>query len=282
MKRILVGLLGVALALPASAGNSARAVRKTVEASMQVTGEVVIAPDGELQSYTIDGQEKLSADVNKLLARYLPSCVFDVVTASGKPETVKAKMSLQLIVRQTDDGGATMSVGDGVFTDPDMPRYVTARKLAPPTYPMSAWQSGMTGIVYVDLRLNLDGTVAEAHAERVDMTVVGSENELELARSTLAKAALAKAKSWTFEIAPQQLAMPGPVSVRVPVQYSLWDRLTKPAPKYGVWQQYVPGPYAPIPWQQRSANSGIGAMAPGQLYPLDETIRLRNPASAGS
>ncbi len=282
MKRMLVGLLGIALALPASAGNGARAVRKTVEASMQVTGEVVIAPDGELQSYTIDKQEKLSEEVNRLLARYLPSCIFDVVTASGKPETVKAKMSLQLIVRQTDDGGAVMSVGDGVFLDPDMPRYITARKLAPPTYPMSARQSGMTGIVYVVLRLDPDGTVAEAHAERVDMTVVGSENELELARGTLAKASLETARSWTFEIAPQQLARPGPISVRVPVQYALSDRLSKPAPEYGVWQQYVPGPYAPIPWQQRSANSGIGAMAPGRVYPLDATIKLRNTASAGS
>lgn len=281
MKRILAGLLGVMLSFSAGAGNE-RAVRKTIEASMLVTGEVVIAIDGKLQSYTIDKQEALPAEVSRLLSRYLPNCIFDVVTASGKPETVKAKMSLQLVARQTDHGSAVISVRDSIFMDPDTPDYIAPKNLAPPLYPLAAFQSGITGTVYIVLRLNPDGTVAETHAEQVNMTVVGSEHDLQRARDMLAKASLKQAKRWTFEIAPARLAKPDPISVRVPVDYALFDHASKPVAPYGKWQWHVPGPYAPIPWEPRNASSGIGAMTPGRLYPLDSTIKLRDPPAAGS
>jgi len=243
----------------------------------------VIAADGTLASYTIDKQETLPADVQNLLARYLPSCQFEVRTASGKPELVKANMTLQLVVRQTKDGGAVISVNGSVFEDPDTPQQIVSRSLSPPMYPMNAVHSGMSGTVYVVLRLNPDGTVAEAHAEQVDMTVVGSENELRRGRDMLAKAALTKARQWTFEVKPQRLAERGPISVRVPVDFKFSNGPgIRDKSGYGEWHGYVPGPHVPVPWlPERIANDGVGAMTPGRLYLLDSAIKLRNPP-AGS
>jgi hypothetical protein len=102
-------LLAVAASFPVHAAGLG-AVRKTVEATMQVRGQVVIAPDGTLQSYTLEKPEALPDEVESLLARYLPACEFSVATASGKPGTVTSNMSLQILARQNEQGGMTISV----------------------------------------------------------------------------------------------------------------------------------------------------------------------------
>ena len=113
MKQIMM-MLGLVIAFSAGA-NGPGAVRKTIEASMQVTGEILISTDGTLQSYTLDKPEALPGDVKSLLARYLPACEFEVRTASGKPGIVRAKMTLQIVARQIEGGGNVIAVRNGVF-----------------------------------------------------------------------------------------------------------------------------------------------------------------------
>ncbi len=277
MGRIAFLLLGMLLSASAHAAGPG-GVRKTVEASMQVAGEVVIAPDGKLQSYALDKPEALPAEVKALLARYLPACEFSVATASGKPETVTAKMSLQVLARQDEAGGFTISVIGSQFQDPDTPKYIEAVDMAPPRYPMEAARSGMSGIVYVVVRLDPDGRVAEAHAERVDMTVVASDNVLRQGRSLLAKAALVKAREWRFRISPGKLAGNGVIDVRVPIDFAFAAERSGSSGSYGKWQGYVPGPYKPIPWRTEAvAGQDLGALLAGGLYPLDPGIKLRRP-----
>ncbi len=277
MKQIMTMMFGLTLAFSASA-NGPGAVRKTIEASMQVTGEILISSDGALQSYELDKPELLPEDVKLLLAKYLPACEFEVKTASGKPGIVKARMALQIVAKQAEDGGSLIMVRDSAFEDPKTPQLVLAKKMQPPNYPMSAAQAGVAGTVYVVLRLNPDGTVAEAHAEQVDMKVVANERELSQWRERLAKAALVQARKWAFEISPQRSSSPGDVAVRVPVAFFL-DGM-KPV-EYGKWNSYVPGPHAPIPWNLNLADDGVGAMMPGKIYPLDSPIKLRNPPNQG-
>lgn len=279
MKRVLLWSFFCALTLSAHATNiTAKAVRKTVEASMQVTGEITIAPDGSVKSYHIEKYEALPADVKRLLDLYVPKWSFVPIVRKGQPVTMQAKMGIQVVARPAKEGaGVEVLIRDTVFEDPNAPVTVVARKLAPPTYPMDAAGAGVSGTVYVVLRLNPDGTVAEVHAEQVNMTVVASENELRQWRDRLAKVAVNKAKRWTFEVLPGQLAKRGPISVRVPVDFTL---SRADSVKYGKWQAYVPGPYAPIPWdQERTASTGVGAMTPGRLYSLDSPIKLVSPST---
>ena len=280
MKSAVSILLAMLVSFPGSAAGPG-AVRKQVEASMQVTGQVVIAPEGKLQSYTIDQPELLPADVKSLLARYLPACEFSVTTASGKPATVTSKMSLQILARQNSEGGSTLSVNASQFADPDTPDYIKALDMAPPNYPMDAARMGFSGTVYVVLRLNPDGTVAQAHAEQVNMTVVASENVLRVGRRLLEKAALVKARDWRFEIAAGRLAEEDTgVDVRVPVDFKFRPEHPGSESSYGKWQGYVPGPYVSIPWRPQAADAqGLGALAAGGLYPLDSRIKLKNRAA---
>lgn len=279
MIRAVAILLGMLLSFSCYARGPG-AVRKTVEASMQVTGKVVIAPDGALRSYVLDNPEALPAEVRSLLELYLPACEFSVTTASGKQEEVTAKMSLQVLARQNGKGGSILTVNDSNFMDPDTPDPISVVDMSPPQYPMTALRLrlGLSGTVYVVLRLNPDGSVAEAHAEQVNMTVIGSESALASGRSILAKAALTKARQWRFTVSAAALAEGGPIDVRVPVDFKFEPKPLKNQSEYGKWQAYVPGPRAPIPWRPEAiASEGLGAMSAGGLYPLDSKIKLRSP-----
>jgi hypothetical protein len=281
-------LLFTLLALCAFAASAARydTVRKQVEASMLVTGELVVAPDGAVKSYKLDRADALPPQTRELLAELVPAWELDVKKADGSPlqSPAAVKMSVQLVGRPTGvDDQLRITIGDTAFWDPKAPVEVEAKgKLTPPKYPPFAYRSGMSGIVYVVVRLNPDGTVAETHAERVDMTVLADERTLRKFGKVLADAAVGTAKQWTFTIAPERLAKPEPAAVRVPVEFALAGSNPTPKTEYGRWRAYVPGPYAPIPWQNRTADGGdvdggIGAMVPGQLYSTDAPIKLRRP-----
>jgi hypothetical protein len=259
---------------------------KQVEASMLVTGELVVAPDGAVKSYKLDRADALPPEARELLAEVVPGWELDVAKADGSPLQTPAavKMSVQLLARPIAgvDGQLRVTIQDTAFWDPKAPDQVEARgKLTPPEYPVLANRSGMSGIVYVVLRLNPDGTVAETHVERVDMTVLTDEKTLRKFSKLLAEAAVGAAKQWTFNIAPERLVKPEPIGVRVPIDFLLVDRRNAtPKTKYGRWRAYVPGPYAPIPWRNRTADGGdveggIGALVPGQVYSTDAPIKLR-------
>jgi hypothetical protein len=258
---------------------------KQVEASMLVTGELVVAPDGAVKSYKLDRADALPPETRELLAEVVPGWELDVKNADGSPlqSPAAVRMSVQLLARPIAgvDDKLRVTIQDTAFWDPKAPVPVEARgKRTPPEYPPFAARSGMSGIVYVVMRLNPDGAVAETHVERVDMTVLTDEKTLRKFSKVLAEAAVAAAKQWTFNIAPERLARPEPIGVRVPVVFMLGDRNQTPKAEYGRWQAYVPGPYAPIPWQNRTADDGdveggIGAMVPGQIYSTDAPIKLR-------
>lgn len=282
-------LLVTLLALCAFAALAARydKTRKQVEASMLVTGELVVAPDGAVKSYTLDRADALPPETRELLAKVVPAWELDVAKADGSPLQAPAtvKMSVQLLARPIAgvEDQLRVTVQDTAFWDPKAPGEVEAKgKLTPPEYPPFALRSGVSGIVYVVLRLDPDGAVAEAHVERVDMTVLADEKTLRKFSKVLAEAAVGAAKQWTFDIAPEHLAKPGPIDVRVPVAFMLAGS-SNPTPKeeYGRWRAYVPGQYAPIPWRNRSTadggdvERGIGAMVPGQFYSTDAPIKLR-------
>lgn len=280
MRKILIAVLLWTMIFVAQAGSGPRAVRKTIEASMRVTGEIVVTHEGKVASYVLDQADTMPREAKQLLARFVPQAEFEVRNSSGKPGSTTLKMSVQLLAQPRPEGGAVIKVADTYFypadKDPSSAAVsgITRLQMKPPTYPINAAAAGVSGTVYVIVRINPDGSVGDVHAERVDMQVIAGERELELWRGVLAKSALAASKKWTFTLSPERLAMPGNINVRVPVSYLMWGR-DKPA-KDGLWQSYVPGSYHPVPWEKNIAEEGIGAMAPGQLYPIGGGVRMRN------
>lgn len=101
MKHSLWLLLGLVLPVLAWGHGGIDAAKRSVEASMLVTGEIVVNPDGSVYGYSLDQRDKLPAAVIKLVGETLPGWKFTPVEAHGKPVLAKALMSLRIVAHQS-------------------------------------------------------------------------------------------------------------------------------------------------------------------------------------
>lgn len=85
MKRFWTVLLLCAVSSLAWAGGNALAVRKQVELSMLLSGNIVVEKDGSVGSYTVDQREKIPPGVLQLLESNVPKWQFEPVLVDGQP-----------------------------------------------------------------------------------------------------------------------------------------------------------------------------------------------------
>jgi hypothetical protein len=269
MKRSARWLL-IATALPALAfaHGGVDAAKRSVEASMLVTGEIAVNPDGSVYGYSLDHRDKLPTTVVNLIGQTLPGWKFTPVKVNGKPELAKASMSLRIVAKQVDATHDAISVEGAAFgadaaessgtsqcANAACLTYLARR---PPDYPRNLVNDLVSGTVYLVLEVDRQGRVAQVAVEQVDLRRIADGATLGRWRRELGDVSLAAARKWTFQV-PQ--AGPGDGSdhwiVFIPVNYAI-DVVgqTKKIgePDYGQWDAYVPGPVNSIPWaeEQRS------------------------------
>lgn len=283
MAMMVCSLLLLGSPTPALAGNVA-AVRKQVESSLQVSGTVTIAPDGTVQAHTLDPKAPLGEPLVQFLDESIRKWRFQPVTVDGKVVTARVPMHLRLVARPTGDGNASITIASTHFgsRDAGVPTdFVSRGRLAPPMFPKDAARMGGKGTVYLIVQVGRDGRVANVDAEQVNLRVVGTENQMEMLRSTFTKAALRAARNWTFDIPTTgDEAKDDHWLVRVPVEFVLVGRPgDKPHDKTG-WDSYVPGPRnARMPWAQDSLRvaGDPDALPDSGIYPLRQGAVLLNP-----
>ncbi len=285
MKRLIWGsclLLVAGLAFAAGPG----AVRKRIELSMLATGSIVVAPDGSVRSFELDQPEKLPQPVVELVQQAVPGWRFQPVLLDGKPVAAKAKMAMRFVATPSDKDNYQLKIigasfGDGSEKPSDQ---IAFKDRSPPAYPMDAARAHAGGTVVLVMRVGRDGQVADAAAEQVNMTSIGSDNELRLWRKVLADASLSKARSWTFTpptTGPN--AMDDFWVVRVPIVFNLNEGGRPKKEEYGQWLAYVPGPKEPIPWMEKlkTANDGrngaTDALPEGGLNLVGSGLTLATP-----
>ena len=264
MKRWLLGTVGCLLAGTALAGGP-RAVREQVEASMVVTGSIGVTPQGTVLAYTIDHPEKLPPLIVDLIGKDLPRWTFQPVLLDGKPVSAKAGMSLRLVARSAGDGKFQIGVRSAWFGDPG--QGIKKDRMDPPRYPIQAVRGRVEGTVYLALRVDREGKVADAAAEQVNLRVIAGDNEMKHWRDLFAKATVEAAKAWTFtpaEASDHALYR----DVKVPVAYGLSAGPIARRPVYGQWETYVPGPLEPVPWSDadRMLTGGVDALPDDGVY----------------
>lgn len=281
-KRWWPALLLCACSWVALAGGSRSDVRKQTEASMLVTGTIDVAQDGSVSRYALDKPEQLPAAVTGLAGKAVPQWHFQPVMKDGRPVNARAKMSLLLVATPEDDryrvgiGGAAF--GEEKDTSGET---VIPKQMRPPSYPDSALHSGVAGTVYLVLRIDRQGKVADAVVEQVNLRAVGREIEMERWRSTLARPALAAAKTWAFTPPSTGDSVNDPFwSVRVPVNFQFEGT----EPKYGQWQAYIPGPRQQASWVHDhgfDVGSSPDALVAGGVYQVGAGLRLLTPLDKG-
>ncbi len=264
-----IGTVLLLLACTALAGGP-REVRKQAEASMTLTGQIDIAPDGSVEAVTLDQQDRISEGVARFVHSSVMGWAFEPVVRDGRAVGARTPLLLRLVGKPLEDGGMRLSIGSASFStyDPRSVTSVTRRKMTPPTYPSGMYERGVQGEVYLILKVGRDGNVVDAHVEQVNMTVVASEGQMQQFRRGLGNNALAAARKWQFNVPVEGPEADQPYwKVRVPVNYAITDHPESEGNAYGKWRAYIPGPRERASWiSDDEWENGSDALAQGGVY----------------
>lgn len=291
MKRTLIAFMWILALLPVAAhAKRYEEARKQLEASMGLTGFITVGPDGDVREYGIDRQDKVSGSVLGFLKSSIGHWRFEPMRIDGKPAIVKNRMYLNIVAKVHAAGSYEVRIG-GVTFSPFVDAGSSKKGKAsaerqqegmqPPPYPGGAARAGAAGTVYLILKLNPDGTVQDAYAEKVNLRFVSSEKNMEPARKVFADASIQAAMKWKI---PTRDLDKEDKQVRVPVDFCLDRDCDGP---YGQWRAYMPGPTRRAPWQTREEALGFSPdalPAAGGIFPVNEAggLKLRTFAQTGS
>lgn len=251
--------------------------RSQLEASMLVEGEIDVDAQGGVERYTLSQREKLPPDVVDLIDAHIATWRFEPMHVDGRPVAIRNKMGLLLVAVPSGEGLVRIEMRNlSFYPVEEQGHELEVVSMAAPVYPRTAADRGVSGTVYLVLRIGTDGRVEDAAVEQVNLRVVASRVEMERWRGVLARSAVDKAHTWTYRRATrgEKAGSTEPVFARVPVAFSLDRR----EPRYGRWQAYVPGPRQPVPWLPADDGTPPDALASGGLYPIGREggLRLRD------
>jgi hypothetical protein len=270
MRAFVIGLLlciGVVASAPAS-------VRDQVESSLLVTGSIEVDASGEVIAHRIDQPERIYPAVLALVDRAIAGWRFQPAMRNGQPRAMDANMRLFLVARRAGDGEVAVRIASAHFREPGAPEtdQVQLERRGRLAFPGVLVRRGVSGTVYVAVRLDREGHVADAAVRQVDLTVIASPADMARWRDLLARPTLAAARRWTFRVPTT-----GPHAGKdhytgvLPVAYSF----NRGPPAYGEWQAYVPGPRADIAWLDEDAVASE-ALPEGE-FAQDAGLRLLTP-----
>lgn len=286
-KRWLTGfLLGCSMAVVAGPGH--RATMKDAEASMLLTGTINVDTKGAVTGFTIDHREKVPSAVVQLVDGTVPHWRFDPVTRDGQAVAATTTMSVLVVASQPDETHYRITLKAATFGDGSNDaghsagdeKSVTRKSMHPPEYPASAYLSGVSGVVYLVVKIDHTGRVGDASVEQVNLRALGSARDSDDWRRAFGEAALRAAKRWTFNV-PAAATNEDPFfSVRVPIDYQFVGE----EPKYGSWSTYIPGPRQTIPWlhlHDMDDWSAPDALVAGGVYQPGKGLHLLMPLGGG-
>ncbi|HKR77307.1 MAG TPA: energy transducer TonB [Rhodanobacter sp.] len=272
MKRWLLGLLclvlsGVALA----SGPQGESIR----ASMLVTGTIQAAPDGSVATYAIDHPESLPPAVRSLLSNAIPTWKFDPL-ADGKAAAPKVPIAVRVVATTMDGDKVRLEIEGVHFGPPDHDPGIAVVKQEKPVYPPAAEHALVHGTVYLAMRVDPAGKVADVAVQQVDMGAVGRDAELNHWRELLGRVSREAASQWVFTPA-SDAATPYRI-VRMSVTFALRSIATggSTKPAYGHWNVYEPGPVQPVPWlDDKQPAGGVDALPDGDIDLVGHGLRMR-------
>jgi hypothetical protein len=280
MRIVWVGIL-CWLAMGTAWGGNKHAVERSIEATMKVTGSMDVDDKGTVTSHAIDHPEKLPQGVVQLLDQTLHTFRFEPVLRNGRPRAVRAKMTLVVAANHVDPDHIAVRVRSALFLESDPPpgEMISIKQRGVMRYPVEAEAGGVTGTVYVALRIDRTGHVVDAQAEQVNLRVVDDESRMQRWRDVLAKPTLVALRNYTFNVPTSgKHANDEYFTGTIAVVYSLESG--SPPPGYGKWDSYVPGPRQEIPWldeQTAGARNNNDAIPDGTFAQAGTDLKLLTP-----
>lgn len=282
MRRLLILCLLLVCSSVVSAGNGPGAVRKQVESALYVTGTIDITPAGDVVAHTLDQQEKLPKGIVDMAARLLPQWKFEPVALQDKAIS-RSKMSLLFVGRKLDDGNYSVELRSAAFsgTNPEESVAIDPRGQKKPIYPIGLVDAGISGTVFLIVKIGRDGKVINVDASHVNLHVIGSASQMNQWRKALARNSIAVARQWTFVPPKSGPAADKPYWLGT-LPFDFYIEGQEP-PAYGKWRTYVAGPKALIPWENEKliAEGSTDALTPNTFHTAGSGRRLLTPLAGG-
>lgn len=266
-------LPAAALLIAVFFGNTAGAadLRKQTELGMVVTGTVEIRADGSVDRYAIDEASKVPAAVRGILERQVPRWKFEPAIVDGTPVATHTITTIRILAKPIEDGGYAAGIQSAAFSGGGVNEYgrISIRERKPAiAFPSLGFLVGMSGDVYLALKIGRDGTVLDAIVQKVNLTASANDTQMARARKAFADATLAAVRQWTFSVPTGGKGADAPYWIGVLPVY--FDDLGNDD-VYGKWRPYLPGPCTEIPWpdpERGSAHDGC-AKGPEGVSSLD-------------
>lgn len=263
LQRLLLMLL-ISLAFPCMAAAS----KVKTESGMLVTGSIEISAAGQVLRHTLDQPERLPEPVRRFAESLIPTLRFDPVETPGQTPT-RSQMHLYFVAADNGNGGYAIRLRDAWFdsektTDTVMALPGSAGRMQPPRGPLPL---PMTATVYLALKIDRNGTVADIDVRHIDFGVSGPERSMKQWRRTVGDLVTDFVKKAKFAIPTT-----GPDADReywtglyaYPISVTGDDDPPKKESDYGRWQTFVPGPRKEIPWlDPQAAGAGKALLADG-------------------
>lgn len=279
----IAGLLLSVVATHASAApasNTQQAARQ-VQSSMLVTGTIEVNTDGTVATHSIDQVAKLPKGVAGFIDKNVASWTFKPVTHEGRAAKLHNRMNLLLVARKLDGDKYLIRMQAANFLplrqETQKGHEVARRQITPPSYPSRVLSDGVTGTVYLLMKIGRDGRVQDVIAEQVNLRALGSQSQMTRWRNGLADASVRAARNWTYTPPTQGAWVDEPFwMARTPVDFDYYG--STPV-GYGEWSAYIPGPRQSNPWaKQAEAEASPEALAAGGLQQVgSEELKLLTP-----
>ena len=263
MKKLILGALFALASMSVQASSM-----KDVESSAVISGTIVVAKDGTVQAAAVDDPDRYGQAIADMVRDAALQWRFEPVLRDGEPMVAKASMHVRVVLKKTDDGKYNARIKAARFgeDDPkvtDTLRSAEGNKKIMPGYPAAAARYSVQGTVYLSLRVDRSGHVAEAVAEQVNLGNIGPERLATRYRKLLADSALQAARQWTYVLPTTgKLVNEESWTVHIPVSFNLVSYRAGSGP---VWEAYVPGPYTPAPWIDKPDTNAADAIADGVM-----------------
>jgi hypothetical protein len=278
MKKVMFGALLAMATMVAQAGSI-----KDIESSAVVSGTIVLAKDGTVQTAVIDDGAKYGQTIADMVRTAALQWRFQPVLRHDEPVVAKSSMHVRVVLKKMPDGNYSARIKGATFGDSSTDSTDTlhdADKRIPPKYPPAAIRGRVQGTVYLALRVDRSGHVVEAVAEQVNLSNIGSDHILNQYRTILAESALKAARQWSYAIPTTgPLAKQDNWTAHVPVNYAL-NELGMPKPDR-TWVSYVPGPYTPAPWIDKPDMNAADALADDAVRTEGAGPTLLSPLNHG-
>jgi len=260
MKKAMFGALLAMATMVAQASSI-----KDIESSAVVSGTIVLAKDGTVQTAVIDDEAKYGQPIVDMVRKAALQWRFQPVLRHDEPVVAKSSMHVRVVLKKMPDGNYSARIKGATFGDSstdstDTLHNAEGNKRIPPKYPQAAIRGRVQGTVYLALRVDRNGRVVEAVAEQVNLGITGPDRVIKQYRAMLAESALKAARQWSYTIPTTgPLARQDSWTAHAPVNYAL-NVLGAPKPDR-TWVSYVPGPYTPAPWVDKPDMNTADALA---------------------